>query len=322
MKEIINALKKWKDNVANNGGVALCPFHKDNTPSFGVNFTLNAYHCFSCGASGNLEKLCKYLGVDYIPNQQDRSKKQSRYLAKINKACMSDKTLNPLDVYKKLKARRAAVIDPRCEAYCLYEHNFLDNRDVSEYMKDNFHIRYDTLAEAIIIPIFNESEAIVGNTRRYKNPINKMKYKYAKGFNISKHFYGLHKYIGHSVALITEGVFDCLRASEYFHTSKDERLKELGKIILPISTFSVTSFSKEHVNLLKQKDIRQVILFYDNDEAGKKGLENVRKFIKQHVVKGIHFYQLDYAVFPKDAKDLNELTEGEFLLLLQSIKKL
>src|SRR5690349_24860574 len=32
----------------------LCPFHKEKTPSFNVHATKQFYHCFGCGASGDV----------------------------------------------------------------------------------------------------------------------------------------------------------------------------------------------------------------------------------------------------------------------------
>jgi DNA primase len=42
------SLKKAGQNY-----VACCPFHKEKTPSFNVNFEKQFYHCFGCGVSGN-----------------------------------------------------------------------------------------------------------------------------------------------------------------------------------------------------------------------------------------------------------------------------
>src|SRR5437660_11387024 len=33
---------------------ALCPFHKEKTPSFSVHATRQFYHCFGCGQSGDV----------------------------------------------------------------------------------------------------------------------------------------------------------------------------------------------------------------------------------------------------------------------------
>lgn len=34
-----------------------CPFHKDDNPSFGINYEKGTYNCFSCGRHGNVEGL-------------------------------------------------------------------------------------------------------------------------------------------------------------------------------------------------------------------------------------------------------------------------
>ncbi len=46
-----------KVNLKSKGGtgyVGLCPFHKEKTPSFFVNDDKKIYHCFGCGAHGDI----------------------------------------------------------------------------------------------------------------------------------------------------------------------------------------------------------------------------------------------------------------------------
>ena len=46
---------------------ACCPFHKEKTPSFMVSSAKQIYHCFGCGAGGNIIGfLMKYEGMDFI----------------------------------------------------------------------------------------------------------------------------------------------------------------------------------------------------------------------------------------------------------------
>lgn len=43
----------------------ICPFHKDNTPSLSVSNDQGVYHCFGCGAKGNV--------IDFIENYHNRT---------------------------------------------------------------------------------------------------------------------------------------------------------------------------------------------------------------------------------------------------------
>lgn len=67
----------------------LCPFHKEDTPSFAVNPDGQYFHCFGCNAGGDviefarryhkvgyhkaLEMLCEYVGVESLKDTDGRS---------------------------------------------------------------------------------------------------------------------------------------------------------------------------------------------------------------------------------------------------------
>ena len=40
---------------------ACCPFHHEKTPSFAVNESEQFYHCFGCGASGDVVKFVQEI---------------------------------------------------------------------------------------------------------------------------------------------------------------------------------------------------------------------------------------------------------------------
>jgi len=51
---------------AGNSSKALCPFHKEKTPSFTINPARQAFHCFGCGAGGDVFKfIMLYENVDF-----------------------------------------------------------------------------------------------------------------------------------------------------------------------------------------------------------------------------------------------------------------
>ena len=63
--EVINDRVRLKQHGNNHKG--LCPFHAENTPSFIVSSSKQFYHCFGCGASGDVINFIKeYEGLTFV----------------------------------------------------------------------------------------------------------------------------------------------------------------------------------------------------------------------------------------------------------------
>lgn len=89
--DVVDARVKLKRTGKNYS--ALCPFHKEKSPSFSVNPDKQFYYCFGCGAGGNalgfimdyehasfpeaVEELAKTLGLD-VPREHDRTRDVER----------------------------------------------------------------------------------------------------------------------------------------------------------------------------------------------------------------------------------------------------
>lgn len=48
-----------------------CPFHKENNPSFGINMTTGAYHCFACSAKGHIKNISNALRSNIVAEHID-----------------------------------------------------------------------------------------------------------------------------------------------------------------------------------------------------------------------------------------------------------
>jgi DNA primase len=84
--ELVSARTELRSAGANRY-TGLCPFHEERTPSFGIDPVQKLYHCFGCGASGDLfrfveetegvdfkgalELLAERYGVELKPAQED-----------------------------------------------------------------------------------------------------------------------------------------------------------------------------------------------------------------------------------------------------------
>ena len=63
--------------VSGNEVLIVCPFHSDGNPSCGVSLTdgsvpAGTYHCWSCGASGNWNRLARELGMGRLGPESTR----------------------------------------------------------------------------------------------------------------------------------------------------------------------------------------------------------------------------------------------------------
>ena len=71
LKEKVNIVEVAESYISleKRGGSywACCPFHHEKTPSFAINEANQYYHCFGCGASGDVIKfVCEMESVDFI----------------------------------------------------------------------------------------------------------------------------------------------------------------------------------------------------------------------------------------------------------------
>ena len=86
---------------------ALCPFHKEKTPSFMVNPSKQIYHCFGCGKGGNaISFLMQHEKMDFIESIKILADKANIALPSFQK---SDRPANSLA--DKLYAANAAACD-------------------------------------------------------------------------------------------------------------------------------------------------------------------------------------------------------------------
>src|SRR5690606_35769072 len=101
---------------------ALCPFHNEKTPSFSISTARQNYHCFGCGASGDVIEFVKEIeGLDFpetIKLLADR--------AGVN--------LQQVDYGENKKQNRLFRL--MYEAVNYYQQKLTDNKEALKYLKD------------------------------------------------------------------------------------------------------------------------------------------------------------------------------------------
>jgi DNA primase len=112
------ALKKAGQNYK-----GLCPFHSEKTPSFMVSQAKQIFHCFGCGAGGDVVTfLMKHENLPFVEAMQ--------YIAKKSGIKIIESAFD-----KKLSAKRQHILQANEEAMKFYMKNLHDSPIATAYLK-------------------------------------------------------------------------------------------------------------------------------------------------------------------------------------------
>lgn len=265
--------------------IANCPFHKDDTPSFSVSPSLNIFHCFGCGKSG--DAITFVMEFEKVPFAEAVRMLAERAGIKIGKfegkneilysihefavdfyhreLLKSSEVLN----YLKKRAVTTAAIKEFKLGFAPYGTNFLPKakkefktQDLinSGLIKKSSGGLRDTFFLRLLFPLFSPSGRIIGFGGRrlskkgpkYLNspdtPIHK------KGKNLYSLFHTKEEIRKTEKVLLVEGYFDFL---SLYQTGIKNAVACLG-----------TSLTTDQAELISRY-AKEVTLFFDEDNAGK-----------------------------------------------------
>ncbi len=309
-----------------------CPFHNDTNPSLQLYTDTNSCYCFACKKGGDaVNYLMAKLNLSY-----DNAINHAAKLAGINVDFkeFSTKTspFEPYyDLYKRIidYCKRSLLKDNLALAYLkergisneeieyfnigllndakllldyllICGHDLEDIRTLGIY--SNIDRKQSNFEKRIIFPIYDRhNNPIALNARTYLHGDDRPKY-YHSGDSIvykkSEHLYNLNKAVrnahDNNKIFIVEGVFDVIAMYKvgYLNT-----VAALG-----------TSINNHHLDLIK-RSTTNIYLFFDNDNAGKKALEDLAHLaIKQKLDVNIIINNDE-----KDAADLLLIKGKEYL---------
>ena len=272
-----------------------CPFHNEKTPSCSISSEKGLFHCFGCGAGGDVVTFIKQIeNLDYA--------EAVRFLAqRAGMPMPEDKDDGTAD-----KRRRMYEINREAGKYfhnLLFSEEgragleYLQRRGLSEhtiktfglgYAKDDFHglhyylkslgysefdmvdasllvnnnnKLYDKFRNRVMFPIFDTRGNVVGFGGRAMDDVSKPKYLNSSEtmvFNKSTLLFALNKakHTKSDYMILCEGYMDVISMHQ---AGFDSAVASLG-----------TSLTEQQCGILSRLGKKEVILSYDSDEAGQK----------------------------------------------------
>ena len=289
-----------------NNYTCCCPFHEEKTPSFVVSPQKAIFHCFGCGAGGNVLTFIKdYEGLNFVEAVEK--------LAELNNVTVPRENTFGNDNFKKIYEINDIVANfyfdalksPKQKSIVQY----LKDRGISGQTAKNFKIGfadfnqnellkilqskfsekeilesgnflknekgfYPFLRNRVTFPIFNSTGKTIGFGGRVTDD-SMPKYlnsKDSKFFNKTRELYGFNNAKkDHKTEdfIVTEGYMDVVMLSEY---GINNAVASLG-----------TAFSQNHMNLMF-KLRRKITFCFDSDEAGLKAAWRALQISLKNVV--------------------------------------
>jgi len=269
---LLKGLRKRKDEL-----VGFCPVHDEkhyNKNSFCVSTVKNNWHCFSCGAGGNvLDFVATMEGIDIrqaglliqkwfgIVSGEDKKltkeKKEIKKPKKKEKEVETEKVVNPPLTFelKNLDSN----------------HPYLKERGLKGETIKEFGLGYckrGLMKERIVIPIHNENEELVAYVGRYPGdpPEGESKYKFPSKFKKSLVIFNLNRAKDKAKEeglILVEGFFDVFNLWQAGYKN--------------VVALMGTSMSNGQEKLIMEAVGKngKVALMFDSDEAGAKATTEV-----------------------------------------------
>ena len=273
----------------------LCPFHNEKTPSFTVDDKKQLFHCFGCGAGGDvvsfimqkeglnypqsLEFLANKAGISIDYTENPKVNKRNNELYEINKDIMMFYYKNLLtdrkaQTYLKQRGLSSKIVNTFMLGYAkdswndLYDYIRSKNykeEDIEELglikksSKGNY---YDKYRDRIIFPIINHYGKVIGFGGR---AVSGQMPKYLNSpessvFKKRYNLYGLNVYKRQKrkEIILVEGYMDVIALNNH---GLDIAVASLG-----------TALTKDQANLIKRYS-DDIYICYDQDGAGIKATE-------------------------------------------------
>jgi 5S rRNA maturation endonuclease (ribonuclease M5) len=258
--------------------------HEDKNPSLGFNLEKGVYHCFSCGVSGNADKLFRNLG---IYNPITATTKQTY---KINK------------LIKKLDKIRFGtnVRLPEPRDAINYDFKGISSETLVDF--EAFTTTADGLENYICIPVYQFGKLRFIESR-YSSLVEKLTVpKYLRkpgGVEVSDVLFPLDNIENFDTIILVEGIFDMLNLYDLGYTNT-------------LCYFGVENFNAQKAKLLDEYGCKHVIVVADGDAPGRRVAKKIEQLFDNRSIKTT-IVELD------DGKDPGSLTFVEAKQLLKPL---
>jgi DNA primase len=299
----------------NKNGQCLCPFHEDTTPSLKIYPETNTYHCFGCGATGDV--------IQFIEDYEKITKHKAIIKAKGLLSVIGHTLITPAKpshpktstVYGKAfkKLQQSLHRSKKAIAY-LQERNIYDTQLEIGYKPQGATAEIKGMNNCIVFPLKDVENTIVSLYGRSIASTGNSKHYYTAA---RQGLYPNYPSVETKVLILTESIIDA--ATILKHTNYDV-----------LALYGVNGLTSEHSETLSQlKQLQDIVLFFDGDTAGANATDKYAKQLHELLprvtiskVNTPETEDINSLVISHEPEILNHLIENREPLFLPEVESL
>ena len=275
-----------------------CPYHKEGQerrPSAGIRKSDGMFHCLACGETHSLPEVISYCFGHHNDMLFGHKWLIKNFVSVSSYDSRRDEL--ELDLIRSPIERVAEKINKYIEEQELdkyrYVHPYMYERGLTDEIIEQFDIGYDKSTDSITFPVRDKNGDCMFVARRQ---VKTKVFDIPKGVN--KPLYGMYELsrVMPDKVYVCEGPFDCLR------------LWCNGKYA--VAGFGCL-FNNYQVKQLQDLPVRSIVLALDNDEAGRKATERLKKLVTNKLIYTVEL--------PVGRKDVGECTDNEIQNLTENL---
>jgi hypothetical protein len=238
-----------------------CPFCAGDM-SLQFNIDSGLWVCFRCDAKGNAKGLMRKLGKDFI-----------------DPALSVEHIRQRMDKMRLERRRRAEgpriLEDSYLKRFQFNDPYWTKDRGFSKRAVAAWDLGYDPISDRHTIAYRNSYGELLGVIQRLKGDLDPdtPRYIYEKNFDRKNSLFGSWKITNRKIALV-EGSTDVIS------------LDDAG--VMGAAQYG-SSISRGQISLLHILGVKEVVLFYDYDEAGRKAVEATRERARGIILRQVSY---------------------------------
>lgn len=315
----ITLKRRGKEDLA-----GLCPFHKETTPSFVVTPSKNLWHCFGCGLGGSV--------IDFVMQKEDVDTSRAIQILSNGRGHLSQK-LSTSEGNKETKGKELDLTDPKQQELAKrviahyektlrnssFAQNYLLSRGlVGEGLLEHFRIGYADASLLRLLPPrdTNEGQELYENLQKM-GLITENGREFLHGYlviaitdvnGIITQFYGrnisksskrpAHLYLAPHSSILNP---ICLISKTIVLTESpiDALSFWVSGVRNVTCNYGTNGFSKKLIPLLKEQGAEEVLIAFDNDDAGNMAAKELSSSLSEIGIKSVRV-ELPEGMDPND----------------------